>query len=227
LANALRPMSQRNGDAKSQKGALVERNRGRGLRLTYVLERRYIVIGCSHGCVQALLELVSEFDPAWHASIFITLHVGSYSVLPEVLSKRSQMPIKHAEHGEAIRSGAIYIAPPDHHMCIGKHRVSLSRGPRENWCRPAIDPMFRSAAEAHGASLIGLLMTGMLYDGASGLLDVHRHGGITIVQDPDDAVGSEMPMSALKIFTPDFVVPLREIGALIGDILVPRPRACG
>jgi len=180
---------------------------------------RIVVIGCSLGCVEALLNLLPSFDPQWPAAFFITLHTGPGSILPDVLQRSCPLQVKHAEHQEPIRLGKVYVARPEHHLEIGPTEMALTRGPRENWCRPAIDPMFRSAAHAHGSRVIGVLMTGRLYDGANGLAIVHRCGGQTIVQDPNDATASEMPNAALDRIVPDHVVPLGEIGAVIGSCI--------
>jgi two-component system chemotaxis response regulator CheB len=119
--------------------------------------------------------------------------------------------------------GKVYVAPPNYHLCVGQTRIDLSTGPRENWFRPAIDPMFRSAAKAHGPSVIGILMTGMLYDGANGLWHIHQHGGQTIVQDPKDAEAPEMPLAALRVLNPTLLLPLRRIAEGIAYCLKMTP----
>jgi two-component system chemotaxis response regulator CheB len=177
---------------------------------------RIVVIGCSYGCVEALLRVLPEFDPLWPAAFFITLHTGQFSILPEVLQRRCALPVRHAEDREPIRRGVVFVAPPDRHLLIGPGAISLSPGPKENWTRPAIDPMFRSAAHAHRSRVVGVLLTGLLNDGANGLAVVQRCGGQTIVQDPDDAAACDMPTAALEQIAPHFVVPLREVGAAIG-----------
>jgi two-component system chemotaxis response regulator CheB len=173
------------------------------------------------------MSLLPEFDPLWPAAYFITLHTGRGSLLPQVLQRSCVLPVKHAEHQERIRFGTVYVAPPDYHLEIGVGEIELSRGPKENWCRPAIDPMFRSAALAHGSSVIGVLMTGLLYDGANGLAVIQRHGGRTIVQDPDDAAAHEMPTAALRRLAPHYIVPLHEIGTIIGSCIGRRKEAAG
>ena len=183
-----------------------------------------MVIGCSHGGVAALLELTRAFDPRWHTSVFITIHIGRReSSLPQILGDRCPMPVSHARDREPIERGRVYVAPPDRHLCIEPSYMRLSHGPRENWARPAIDPMFRSAAHTHGPSLIGILLTGHLSDGVNGLETIHRCGGCTIVQDPSDALSPEMPRNALNRIEPDFTLPLCAISVAIGACLAEMP----
>jgi two-component system chemotaxis response regulator CheB len=182
-------------------------------------DRPVVVIGCSYGCVEALVSLVQTFDREWPAAIFITMHVGAFSILPEVLQPRCALPVHHAKHQERIESGRVYIAPPEYHLCIERDMMRLNRGPRENWCRPAVDPMFRSAAQAHRHAVIAVLMTGLLNDGSLGLYEVQRLGGRTIVQNPEDAAAPGMPQSALSILKPDYVMPLAKIGDAIASCL--------
>jgi len=183
-----------------------------------------VVIGCSHGGVAALLELTRAFDPRWHTSIFITIHIGRRkSSLPQLLGRHSSMPVSHARDREPIHRGRVYVAPPDCHLCIEPSYMRLSHGPRENWTRPAIDPMFRSAAITHAPSLVGILLTGHLCDGVNGLETIHRRGGRTIVQDPADALSPEMPRNALNRIEPDFIPPLCAIPRAIAACLAKMP----
>ena len=133
------------------------------------------------------------------AAILCVLHVGPHpSQLPDILNRHLLMRAHHAKHGELIRSGEIYVAPSDHHLLVRRSHVGLTRGPRVNWSRPAIDPLFASAARTYGSRVIGVLLTGRLNDGTAGLYEVQRHGGITVVQDPREAICPAMPASALK-----------------------------
>jgi two-component system chemotaxis response regulator CheB len=170
-----------------------------------------VVIGCSYGCIPALQRLVSQFGAGWPTAVCITLHVGPFSQLPEVLQARCALPVRHAEDQESIETGRVYVAPPDHHLCVERHALRLTRGPKENWCRPAIDPMFRSAAQSHGPAVVGVLMTGLLSDGSLGLVEIHKRRGRTIIQDPEEAEAADMPLSALSLMCPDFVLPLSEM----------------
>jgi two-component system chemotaxis response regulator CheB len=175
--------------------------------------------------VTALRALAGAFDPRWQASIFITIHIGRrQSRLPELLRADCPLPVTHARDRELIERGHVYIAPPDRHLCVESMYIRLSHGPRENWTRPAIDPMFRSAAHNHAPALVGVLLTGHLSDGVNGLHEIHRRGCCTIVQDPDEAVSPEMPRNAVRRMTPDYVLPLRKIPAAIGNCLADLPR---
>jgi len=179
-----------------------------------------VVIGCSHGGVAALRTLVHAFDPRWPTSIFITIHIGRQeSHLPELLRPCCPMPVSHARDRELIERGRVYVAPSDRHLCIESTHMRLSHGPRENWTRPAIDPMFRSAAHTHAPSVVGILLTGQLYDGVRGLHEIHRRGGCTIVQDPADALSPDLPRNAIVRMNPSFVLPLGAIAGAIGKCL--------
>jgi two-component system, chemotaxis family, protein-glutamate methylesterase/glutaminase len=181
-----------------------------------------VAIGTSAGGVSALRQLVLHFGHDWPMSVFVTIHTGrSPNHLPDLLAWASPLPVRFARDGDTIAKG-IYIAPPDRHLIIGVGKTFLSAGPRENYARPAIDPMFRSAAEHHGGDVIGILLTGYLHDGASGLYEIHRAGGRTIVQDPRDAEVPEIPLHALDRLVPDHVLPLSKIPSAISQELQRR-----
>lgn len=183
---------------------------------------RIVVIGTSAGGVSALERLISRFEAHWPVSVFVTIHTGkNRNMLPEILRMNSRLPVQFAEHEKAFGKG-VYVAPPDRHLLIGETSTILSAGPTENHARPAIDPMFRSAATHHGPRVVGVLLTGYLYDGMNGLYEIHRHGGSTIVQDPTDAKVSDMPLNALRRLRPDHVLPLVEIPNALADLLEER-----
>ena len=149
-----------------------------------------IVIGASAGGVEALSVLVSLLPPDLDAAVFITLHVPAHSVsvLPRILARRGGLPALHPRNGEPIQTGRIYVAPPDYHLLMRDGQIQLTRGPRENGHRPAIDPMFRSAALAYGSRVTGVILSGALSDGAAGLESVKMRGGVAIAQDPEEVV---------------------------------------
>jgi two-component system chemotaxis response regulator CheB len=124
----------------------------------------------------------------------------------------------HARQGEPIRMGHILIAPPDQHMTLGDGVVQLTRGPRENHHRPAIDPLFRSAARAYGPSVIGVILTGMLNDGSAGLRAVRAAGGRAVIQDPADAAAPDMPWNALRHAGADHRVKLAAIPQVLARL---------
>jgi len=183
--------------------------------------RDIVVIGASAGGVETLPKFFEDFEPGVGAAFFVVLHVtpNARSWMPEVLGRATQLPAQHAEDGKAIEPGKIYIAPPDYHVLIEDRRMRLSHGPKENRHRPAIDPLFRTAAEAHKSRVIGVVLTGTLDDGTMGLKAVKDAGGVTIVQEPREALYPDMPRNALQVVGPDFVLPLKEIGALLPRLI--------
>jgi two-component system chemotaxis response regulator CheB len=129
------------------------------------------------------------------------------------------LPVSHAQNGECIKTGHIYVAPPDFHLIIKDKNVHLSTGPKENRNRPAIDPLFRSAASAYGKDVIGVILTGLLDDGTLGLREIKRAGGITIVQNPEDAMYPGMPLSAIKHVHVDHIATLEEMPDLLTSLV--------
>ncbi|HKN68757.1 MAG TPA: chemotaxis protein CheB [Gemmatimonadaceae bacterium] len=187
--------------------------------------QRIIVIGASAGGVEALTQIAGGFPSDIDAALFVTIHFPptSASALPRILSRAGPLPAVHARDGQQIEAGKIYIAPPDHHLLIFRDRMRLHRGPRENGNRPAIDPMFRSAALAYGSRVVGIILSGSLDDGTSGLLAIKRRGGMTVVQDPEEAIFPSMPESAIQHVAVDHVVKLDRLAALLGELTTQPP----
>jgi two-component system, chemotaxis family, protein-glutamate methylesterase/glutaminase len=186
---------------------------------------RAIVIGASAGGVSALLELAAALPANLDAVVGMVLHVGSRrSLLPELLSGRGPLPALHPGDGQPLRPGVIYVAPPDHHMLFTGDAVRLTRGPRENHARPAVDPLFRSAALGRERS-IGVVLTGDLDDGTAGLAAIKDCGGTAIVQDPATALEPSMPASAMANVAVDHCLPLDRIAGVLQDLSgrVPPP----
>jgi len=179
--------------------------------------RDIIVIGASAGGVSALLELVKTLPADFPAPILIVQHVAadSPSILPQLLSSVSALKARHPQNEETVEPGVIYVARPDHHLLLEGDQVLVTRGPKENRFRPSIDALFRSAAYTYGPRVIGVVLTGYLDDGTSGLWSVQRMGGLTVVQDPRDAEQPSMPTNALEFVKADYLVPLAELGALL------------
>jgi len=180
--------------------------------------RNIIVLGTSAGGLEALDQLVGQLPTDLPASIFIVQHMAAHNSgepLLRRLNRHKAFQPKLAEDGDRFRPGRIYIAPPDNHLLVKKDKMLVTKGARENRHRPAIDPLFRSAAVAHGARVIGVVLTGMLDDGTAGLMAIKRCGGVTVVQDPRDAAYSGMPMNALNNVDVDFCVALAEMGPLL------------
>ncbi len=179
-----------------------------------------VVIGASAGGIEALKQITSHLAPDLDAAIFVVVHVSpdSSGLLPNILNRHSKIPAHQAEDGEAIRPGRIYVAAPDRHLLLERDEVRVVNGPRHNRHRPAIDLLFRTAARHFGERVVGVVLTGFLDDGSSGLLAIHNAGVATIVQSPDDAEVASMPKNALEQVEPDYCVPLVEIANIINRL---------
>lgn len=176
-----------------------------------------IVIGASAGGVEALMDVVQTLPRDLPAALFVVLHIppDGPSALPKILSAAGVLPAAHPHDGEPIEHGRIYVAPPDNHLLVEDGCVRVVRGPRENRYRPAVDPLFRSAARAYGPRVIGVVLSGMLDDGSAGMISIASRGGIGVVQEPDDALFPGMPQSAIKNDSPAHIVPVAQIGPLL------------
>lgn len=174
-----------------------------------------IVIGASAGGLQALQRLLSDLPADFPAAVFIVLHMGASSHLAEVLGRTGMLPVLQAESGQPIERGRVYVAVPSVHLLIHDDHILLRRGPRENLARPAIDPLFRSAACAFGARVIGVVLSGALSDGTAGLGAIKQCGGVAVVQDPTDAAVPDMPRSAQRHVDVDYAVPISALGDLL------------
>lgn len=147
-----------------------------------------IVIGASAGGVEAIGRIVGDLPRDIRASVLVVLHISrGRSLLPEILTRAGRLPAAHPTDGEALQYGRIYVAPPDHHLVIVESAVRIVHTASENGMRPAVDPLFRSAARAYGPRVIGVILTGALDDGTAGAAAIKEAGGITIAQDPDEA----------------------------------------
>lgn len=179
-----------------------------------------IVIGTSAGGVSALMRLVSGLPPDLPAAVLIAMHMPAQapSVLPKILSRAGVLPAKHPADGEKIERGRIYCALPGVHLVVERDHLRLTAGPRENLHRPAIDPLFRTAAVAYGTRVIGVVLTGALNDGTAGLLAIKRRGGLAVVQDPDEALMPSMPANALAYVKVDQCLSLAQIPAYLVEM---------
>jgi two-component system chemotaxis response regulator CheB len=180
-----------------------------------------IAIGASAGGVEALCSVIRPLPTDLQAAIFVVVHVSpsTPSKLPQILSYAGALQTSAASDGEAIQPSRIYVAPPDRHMVIEPGRIRLTRAPREHRHRPAIDPLFRSAATAYGSRVVGIVMTGLLDDGSIGLHIIKSNGGIAIVQDPSEAPFPSMPLNALRTTDIDYILPTTAIAGKILDLV--------
>lgn len=188
-----------------------------------------VVIGASAGGVGPLKAVVAALPPDFPGAVFVVLHIPPYSSshLPQILGGAGPLPALHPQDGEPIRPGHIYVAPPDHHLLVEEDRVGVKNGPKENRFRPSVDALFRSAAYTAGADVIGVVLSGVLDDGASGLWTVKRRGGTAVVQDPEDAEFGAMPRSALEHVDVDHTVPAAGIGAVLVRLVAERVSSQG
>ena len=179
--------------------------------------KRVVVIGASSGGIEALKVLVAGLPPDFPAPVCVVLHTApdSPGMLVPILNRAGWLTVVSAETGMRLDDGRIYVAPPDHHLIIEPGVLCISKGPRENRFRPAIDPLFRSAARVYGPAAIGVVLTGSLDDGTAGLWTIKRLGGQAIVQDPADALFPSMPVSALAHVDVDYTLPLPDIAPLL------------
>jgi two-component system, chemotaxis family, protein-glutamate methylesterase/glutaminase len=176
-----------------------------------------VVVGASAGGVEALSTLFLDLPTEIPIAFLVVVHVAlrNQSRLPSILERTARLSAEHPRDGEKIRPGRIYVAPPDFHLIVGKGFVHLSRGPKEHHFRPAIDPLFRSAAQVYGQRVIGVLLSGMLDDGVEGLKEIKRRGGLAMVQAPAEAEFPYLPQNARPKIEVDRCAPVAQIRDLM------------
>lgn len=184
-------------------------------------KRNIIVIGASAGGVYALRDFVSLLPPDFPASIFIVQHISPHSpsYLTNILNTAGPLKAVHPRDGELIQPGHIYVAPPDHHILVEYDQIIVKKGPKENRFRPSIDALFRSAAYSYGPRVIGIILTGMLDDGTSGMWSVKRLGGVCIIQEPQEALYDSMPNSVLEYVDVDYSLPIAQLVPLVCELI--------
>jgi two-component system chemotaxis response regulator CheB len=192
-----------------------------------VLKRDIVVIGGSSGALQTL-KFIADLPATFPAAIFIVLHTApdGPALLPDILRRYAALPVEHARDGEAVVPGRIYVGLPDYHLVVRPAFVQVVRGPKENLHRPSIDVLFRSAAGAYGPRVIGVILSGKLDDGSSGLAAVRGAGGLGIVQDPSDALAPDMPQNALAYAGADLCVPRSRLASVLMEAsteMFPQP----
>lgn len=187
---------------------------------TAMATRSIVVIGTSAGGVEALTKLADQLPAGFPAAVLAVIHLAPFepSHLDEIVGRSSRLKTCLGRQGQRIKTGSIYLAPPDQHMVVEDHQIRLTRGPHENRVRPAVDPLFRSVAVTYGPQAIGVVMTGALDDGTAGLLAIKRCGGIAVVQDPEDAAYPDMPRNAMAAVTVDYSVPLHGMAEILATL---------
>ena len=190
------------------------------------MKGRIIVIGASFGGISALVSLAKLLPAALPAAVLVAQHTSpdGASALPEILTRAGALTATHARDNELLCSGRIYVAPPDRHLLVGEGGyLNLSHGPKENWTRPAVDPMFRSAALVYGPAVVGVVLSGYLDDGTAGLSAIKDRGGIAIAQDPAEASAPSMPSSALRHVAVDHCGTIERIAAILIELANDAP----
>lgn len=179
-----------------------------------------IAIGGSTGALDTLKCIFADFPADLPAAVLVVTHISSdgRNMLAAILDAAGPLTVKTATEGDVIENGHAYTAPADHHLLIDNGIIRLGHGPRENMARPAIDPLFRSAALSYGPRVVGVVLTGLLDDGAAGLAAIKRCGGITVVQDPADAEADSMPLSALSACDIDYRAPTGKMAHLLAQL---------
>src|SRR5437870_7789016 len=185
------------------------------------MARDVIVIGASSGGIDPLVKLVRNLPPTLPAAVFVVLHVrpDAPSHLPAILNRAGSLPAAHAVDGEPIRRGRLYVAPPGFQTYVHRGRISVRLGPQENSTRPAIDPLFRTAAHHYGRRVVGVILSGALDDGSAGLEAIKRAGGCAIVQDPVDAGFPDMPANAIDRTHVDYCVAADQLALRVVEMV--------
>lgn len=192
--------------------------------ISSMVKRNIIVIGASAGGFEAIKKLVSKLPADLDAIIFIVWHMSPdvRGILPHVLNKLQTIPASNAVDFEPIVNNHIYIAPPDRHLIVENGFIRITRGPKENRFRPAVDPLFRSAAHRYGARVIGIVLSGALDDGSAGLSNIKSRGGIAIVQTPLEAEVPSMPQNAMEAVEVDHALTIDELATLLPKLVAEK-----
>jgi two-component system chemotaxis response regulator CheB len=185
-----------------------------------MIARRIVVIGASAGGIDVLRTLIANTPDTIPAAICVVLHTSPESpgLLPQILGRTARLRVATAFDRQRLEAGRVYLAPPDRHLLVEPGRLRVTKGPREHSFRPAIDPLFRSAAQVYGPAAIGVILTGNLDDGVAGLWTIKKLGGTAIVQDPAEALHPSMPSHAVNHVAVDYVVPASEIPSLLASV---------
>ena len=188
--------------------------------------RDIVVVGGSAGSLESLRSLLARLPADLPASLLVVVHIPSQggSILPQILAGAGPLRALHPADGDAIEHGKVYVAPSDHHMLVEDGSIKVTRGPRENRHRPAIDPLFRTAARYYGRRVVGIVLSGLLDDGAAGLMAVRMRGGLAVVQDPAEAIYPEMPARAIQYSGADCILRVEDIAKLLVKVTQEQPQ---
>jgi two-component system, chemotaxis family, protein-glutamate methylesterase/glutaminase len=179
-----------------------------------------VAIGASAGGLEGLTAIIRRLPPSLDAAVLVAVHMpaNGSAALPRILAREGDLPVSFATDGQPLAAGHVYVAPPDFHLLVDGQQLRVVHGPRENGFRPAIDPLFRSAARSSGPRVIGVILSGALSDGTYGLSVIKQHGGTAIVQDPDEAAVPSMPRNAIAAVDVDHVLQARDIAGVITEL---------
>lgn len=180
-----------------------------------------IVIGTSYGGLETLKAIIPHLPKNFSLAVLIVLHIGDHKndSFVNYLNKKSKIPVKEADEKEEIKAGTVYFAPPNYHLLVeNDSTISLSTDPKIHHSRPSIDVLFESAAWHYKNQLIGILLTGLNHDGAQGIKEIQKYGGVTIVEDPETAIATIMPASAIEIMKPDYILNSDQIFQKISEL---------
>lgn len=192
--------------------------------------KNIITIGASAGGISAVSELASGLKLELDAAVFVVIHISKNSlveIIRQQIQKRTSLKCVVAADGDRIKKNVIYLAPPDRHMMLEKGKILVEKGAYDSHWRPSIDVLFRSAAATYDSCVTGIILTGLLDDGTSGMTAIKRSGGVCIIQDPEEAEFPDMPQNVLKAIKVDFKAPLYEIGYILSDLHSRKPCEVG